>query len=155
MQLGLKEFDNSTAVAGTDHAGFCAGTTIMTLQGEMPVEALQPGDKIITRDAGMAVLRKVTAHTVKARTVRIKAGSLGHTRPDRDMMVMEKTPLHIRDWRAEALFGQQAAIVEASRLLDGEFISVQEPQDVTVYALTFDRQHIVYADGMEVASVAI
>lgn len=155
MHLGLKEFEAATPVADADDTGFCAGTSIMTLQGELPVEALQPGDKVITRDAGMAVLRRVTTHTIKARTICIKAGSLGHTRPDRDMLVMEKTPLYIRDWRAEALFGQAAAVVEASRLVDGEFIAAQDPRDTTVYALHFDNQHILYADGMEVASAPV
>lgn len=155
MQLGTKEFDAAVRVAGTHNAGLCAGTSVMTMQGEMPVEHLNPGDKIITRDSGMAVLRKVTTHNIKARTIRIKAGSLGHTRPDRDMMVMDKTPLHIRDWRAEALFGKPAVIVEADRLVDGEFVAAQDLREVTVYALTFDKQHILYADGMEVASAAV
>ena len=136
-------------------SGVCAGTTIMTLDGEMPVEHLTPGMRIITRDSGMAVLRDVTARTLRVAPIRIKAGSLGHTRPDRDMMVAPGTQIHIRDWRAEALFGAPAAMVEASRLVDGEFLAVQDTREMTVYTLTFDRQHILYADGIEMASAAV
>ncbi len=155
MHLGTKEFEVAITAAETNTAGICAGTTIMTLDGEMPVEHLNPGDRIITRDSGMAILREIKATKVKAHAIRIKAGSLGHTRPDRDMVVMPGTQLHIRDWRAEALFGQSAALVEASRLVDGEYLAETNLREVTTYTLTFDRQHILYADGMEIASAAV
>lgn len=155
MHIGTKTRDT---VATTDTqllAGACAGTTIMTLDGEMPVEHLAPGMRVITRDSGMAVLRDVTAQTVRVAPIRIKAGSLGHTRPDRDMMVAPHAQIHIRDWRAEALFGSPAAMVEAQRLVDGEFLAAQTPREMTLYTLTFDRQHILYADGIEMASAAV
>ena len=146
-----------TAATADTHliAGVCAGTTIMTLDGEMPVDHLTPGTRVITRDSGMAVLRHVVARKVRVAPIRIKAGSLGHTRPDRDMVVAPGTQIHIRDWRAEALFGTPAAMVEASRLVDGEFLAVQDEVEMTVYTLTFDRQHILYADGIEMASAAV
>ncbi len=135
--------------------GICAGTTIMTLDGEMPVEHLTAGARVITRDSGMAILRRIDVHTTRLAPIRIKAGSLGHTRPDRDMIVAPGAQIHIRDWRAEALFGSATAIVDASRLVDGEFLAIQDSCDMTVYTLTFDRQHILYADGIEIASQAV
>ena len=155
MHTGTKERADASAQAGIAVAGICAGTTIMTLDGEIPVEHLTPGDRVITRDSGMAILKNVTRHTVRMQPVRIKAGSLGHTRPDRDMIVAPGTRLHIRDWRAEALFGTRAALVEASRLIDGEFLALGEPVDMSVYDLHFDREHILYADGIELASAAV
>jgi len=101
----------------------------MTMDGEIPVEHLSVGDRIITRDSGMSVLRSVSSETVKMTPIRIKAGSLGHARPDRDMMVSPNALLYIRDWRAEALFGASA--------------------------VSFDRQHILYADGVEMLSEAV
>lgn len=133
----------------TTEAGICAGTTVMTLAGEMPVEHLAVGAKIITRDSGMAVLKSITSRTAKIQPIRIKAGSLGHTRPDRDMMVAPGTRIHIRDWRAEALFGAKAVNVPAHRLVDGEFLAEAALREVTIYTLHFDREHIVYADGIE------
>jgi len=131
--------------------GLFGGTIVLTLDGEMPVEHLTPGDRIITRDTGVATLRGITAAVRKLAPVRIKAGSLGHTRPDRDIALPPATRLHIRDWRAEALFGTPTAMVAAGRLIDGEFIAQAEPQKITVYRLAFDGGHIVYADGLEVA----
>jgi len=83
-----------------------------------------------------------------------KAGSLGHTRPQEDMLVGPDTLVHIRDWRAKALFGADVATVKAKRLIDGEFVCEAESATMTVYELVFDRQHILYADGLEVASTA-
>ncbi len=78
-------------------SGLCSGTTIMTLDGEIPVEHLSVGDRVITRDCGMSVIKAINTRTVKMQTVRIKAGSLGHTRPDRDMIVALGARIHIRD----------------------------------------------------------
>ena len=152
MQLGTKTRTAPAVSRNTHTTGICAGTTIMTLQGEMPVEHLQPGTKVITRDSGMAVLHAVRAEVVKLQPIRIKAGSLGHTRPDRDMMVTPGTQIHIRDWRAEALYGVASANVPAHRLVDGEFLSKEATCEMTVYSLTFDRPHILYADGIEMLS---
>lgn len=152
MQLGTKERAAFAVADKAIESGLCAGTTIMTMKGEVPVEHLSVGDRVITRDAGMSVVTAINAKTSKMKPIRIKAGSLGHTRPDRDMIVAPGTQLHIRDWRAEALFGAPSAMVEAHRLVDGEFLSAQDSQDVTVYELCFDRQHIIYADGVEVVS---
>ena len=130
--------------------GFCAGTTVLTLDGELPVDHLQPGDRIITRDSGVATLRGIVRRVRKVTPICIKAGSLGHTRPDRDILLPPATRIHIRDWRAEALFGTPVAMIAAERLVDGEFISAANEQSMTVHRLAFDAPHIVYADGLEV-----
>lgn len=134
--------------------GICAGTTIMTLDGEMPIEHLSVGDRVITRDSGMSVVKDITVKQAQLQPIRIKAGSLGHTRPDRDMMVTPGANLHIRDWRAEALFGTTSASVSAERLVDGEFLSTADVQEMTVYHIAFDREHIIYADGIEMIAGA-
>ncbi|SMX32232.1 Hint domain-containing protein [Octadecabacter ascidiaceicola] len=158
MHLGTtQEFKDRAAVSTlpANVAGLAQGTTIMTLDGEKAVEALNAGDRIITRDSGMAILREVKSQKVHVASIQIKAGSLGHTRPEDDMIVGPDTLVHIRDWRANALFGADVATVKAKRLIDGEFVSEVEAKTMTVYELIFDKQHIVYADGLEVASSAV
>jgi hypothetical protein len=71
------------------------------------------------------------------------------------MIVDPDTLVHIRDRRAKALFGADVATVKAKRLIDGEFISEQDPHAITAYGLVFDKQHILSADGLEVASTAV
>ncbi len=135
-------------------SGLCAGTVVLTLDGEMPIEHLSPGDRIITRDTGMAVLVAITVRKTETATVRIKAGSLGHNRPEGDMVVAPDTLIHIRDWRAQALYGQPSATVPARALIDGEFVAQQPQAQMHLYELVFDRSHIVYADGVEIVTDA-
>lgn len=151
MHLGMKD-RTAAAVVTVEATGLCAGTAVMTLDGELPIEHLTPGDRVITRDSGMAVLRDIRVSVVEMVPVRIKAGSLGHSRPDHDMMVAPGALVHIRDWRAEALFGRKSALVPARRLIDGEFVAEMPAAKVTVYELVFDAPHIVYADGVEMAT---
>jgi hypothetical protein len=141
-----------TGLTGSALSGLTAGTIVLTLDGEMPVEHLSVGDRVITRDTGMAVLREIRVETLTVAAVRIKAGSLGHTRPDTDMIVAPGARIHIRDWRAEALYGQPQANVPAHRLIDREFISELPAARMSVYTLVFDRSHIIYADGLEIVT---
>jgi len=154
MHFGTEIVAAEAVKAEQKFTGICAGTNVMTLEGEMPVEHLSPGDRVITRDSGMAVLREVRVKKAKMQPIRVKAGSLGHTRPDRDMVASPDMLVHIRDWRAEVLFGQPSALVPVKQLVDGKFLAVQPVQETLTYELIFDREHILYADGMEIASSA-
>jgi len=117
MHLGTKIEAAEAVAVKSKHAGICAGTTIMTMDGEIPVEHLSVGDRIITRDSGMSVLRSVSSETVKMTPIRIKA--------------------------------------EAERLVDGEYLSLCSSREMQIFTLTFDRQHILYADGVEMLSEAV
>jgi hypothetical protein len=154
MHTGTMTRDTVAKAAANLISGVCADTTIMTLDGEMRVEDLTQGTRVLTRDSGMAALRTITSQTVRVAPIRINAGSLDHTRPDRDMLVAPGTQIHIRNWRAEALFCSPAAMVDAQRLVDGECLAVQDMCEMTVFTLTFDRKHIMYADGIEMASAS-
>ncbi|WP_375172798.1 Hint domain-containing protein [Pseudooceanicola sp.] len=132
--------------------GIAAGTKVMTLDGEMPVEFLTAGDRVITRDTGMAVLKGIRARKVACDLVHISGGSLGHNKPEADITVPSGQEVLIRDWRAEALFGKKTALVSAERLVDGEFVRDLGKGVMTVYEMVFDRDHIIYAGGLEVAA---
>ncbi|MHA6323535.1 Hint domain-containing protein [Roseivivax sp. CAU 1753] len=134
------------------HNALAAGTSVLTLDGTMPVEYLSPGDRVITRDSGMAVLCDVIIRKGPVDAVSIRAGTFGHTRPDQDALMPATQEVLIRDWRAKALFGSDRALVPVARLVDGEFVRALGPREMTLVALVFDAPHIVYADGLEVAA---
>ena len=124
--------------------GLIAGTSILTLEGNLPIEHLAPGDKVITRDSGVAVLKAVRVRKTVARMIRIKAGTLGTTRPEGDVVVPADQGILIRDWRAKAIYGEVQAIVPAAQLIDGEFIAEHSPAaQVTLFELEFAAPHIV------------
>lgn len=132
--------------------GLVAGSIVMTLKGEMPVESLEQGDRIITRDAGMAVIRATRRKTVICDIVAIMAGTLGHTRPERDVILPAGQRVLIRDWRANAMTGQEQALIPARDLVDGEFVQLRKNVSVTVYEIELERAQVIYADGLEVVS---
>lgn len=131
--------------------GFAAGSTILTLDGALPVEFLTPGDRVITRDRGMAVLRGVSPVRTVCETVMIMAGTLGHTRPEQDTLLPADQSVLLRDWRAQALFGAPQALAPARALVDGEFIRHAGRRTLTLFELAFDAPHILYVDGLELA----
>ena len=152
MNMSTKIRPATEVVAEQSLIGLCAGTIVLTLDGELPVEHLTIGDRVISRSSGTAVLRNIVITQAMMTPIRIKAGSLGHTRPDRDMLVSPNAQLHIRDWRAEALFGTPSAMISARRLIDGEFVAEETTRVVTLFNLVFDRAQVIYADGMEIGA---
>lgn len=132
--------------------GFTCGTIILTQDGEMPVEYLTQGDRIITRDSGFATLADITQGKQLVRAISFAAGSLGHTRPDHDVILPAAQPVLVRDWRAQALFGSDQAIVRADALVDGEFVTDLGLCEMLLFQLHFERCHVLYAGGMELFS---
>ena len=136
-------------------AGFVSCTTLLTRDGEKQVEFLSPGDQIITRDAGFVRLESIRRLRVVTRAISFAAGSLGHTRPDQDLILPAAQMVLIRDWRARALFGQNRALVCADSLVDGEFICDLGLQKMQLYQLQFETAHVVYAGGLELSCMTV
>lgn len=135
--------------------GLAAGTAVLTLDGDLPVEFLSPGDRVITRDSGGAVLRDVRVRHVRCRAMAVSAGSLGHNRPEEDMILPAAQRILVRDWRAEALFGAKQALVPVSRLADGQYVRDLGQTDMILHELVFDGPHVIYAGGMELDAPAV
>lgn len=138
--------------AGTP-MGVAPGTTILTLDGALPVDHLYPGDKVITRH-GARGLTGIVQYTLPKGSpiVRLTRNALGG-RPERDMWLPAGQRILIRDWRAKALYGQAQACVPAAQLVDGEYIRLDELEaDTPLHGLQFGRPEVLYADGLEIAS---
>jgi hypothetical protein len=147
----VKSEQDSQTRAYSMHAGIVAGSIVFTADGEIPVEYLSPGDKIVTRDAGMVKLIDTFTHRISAPAVAIKAGSLGHTRPDQNVIIPAAQHVLVRDWRAQSMFGKPQVVVQAGQLIDGEFITDLGVRNLQLVHLTFDRPHVIYADGLEIS----
>lgn len=129
-----------------------AGTRLLTLDGVLPVEFLSPGDRVITRDAGMALLREVVIRKLFCDAVKVGAGTLWNQRPDRDVLFPASQQILVRDWRACGMFGCAQALVTFRQLADGVCVRNIGKVRLTLVELTFDAPHIIYADGLEVAA---
>jgi hypothetical protein len=132
--------------------GLLQGTTLLTLDGEMPVEFVSVGDKLITRDSGIARVEHIQRSKRMIHTIAVAAGSLGHKRPERDALLAGDQMCLIRDWRAQAMFSADRALVAVRTLVDGEFIRDLGMQEHTLIQIFCDGPHILYAEGLELST---
>lgn len=134
--------------------GMAAGTRIRTLDGVLPVEFLQPGDRIVTRSGARRLVAVSVRQSRALDVVRVKASTLGHDRPEADLLVGPGQPIVVRDWRARALYGAEVAAVPCSRLADGEFV-VHETRALRLYTLRFAEDEVIWAEGVELTCPAV
>lgn len=132
-------------------SGVLQGTKILTLDGEIPVDFLEMGDRVLTR-SGARILKSIEI-TVMAhvRMVRIGASTLGVERPEEDVLVPAGQKILVRDWRAMAFAGTKQALIAAARLTDGEFIRGEVLDLARIYTLGFEDEVVIYAGGLELA----
>jgi hypothetical protein len=131
------------------------GTTILTLDGALPVEHLCEGDRIITRNGARKLVRITAQQCCDVTLVRISADSLGVGKPADDILISPDQPILIRDWRAKALFSAAQAMVPAARLIDGSYIRAEAVADARLYTLHFEEPAVIYAGGLELACAPV
>jgi len=139
---------SADAQGTTGPKGIASGTVLATLDGYLPVDFLEPGNRVVTRE-GMRILRAIRVHRYSGRAVTITASALGHDRPEHDLTLPADTRVLLRDWRAGALYGSAQAVVPVSRLVDGEYVAETSVRSMRLYELVFDTPQVVYAEGVE------
>ncbi|MGH1367311.1 MAG: Hint domain-containing protein [Maritimibacter sp.] len=140
-------------------SGLGLGTGVQTSEGELPVEFLAPGDKIVTFDAGLVTLSRVDVRTVPMRElVRIRPSVLSEHGQGRDVVLSARQKLLIRDWRAPVMFGKSAALVEARKLVDGAYMTqLTGTAPMRMFQLMFDtEQHVIQlTQGLQATSAKL
>ena len=132
-----------------------AGTPVLTLEGELPVEFLQPGDRILTRGGARRLVQVAVSVVRNARVVKISHGTLGVDCPTEDLTVSAAQQIMVRDWRAKAMFGQPQAMIAASRLADGDYIRTATLPEARFFTLTFQNDAVIYAGGLELGCLGM
>ena len=141
-------------------SGLGLGTGVLTVDGELPVEFLEPGDRIVTFDGGYVRLARIDAREVPpSEVVRVRPTALDPDGGGREFLVSDRQKFLVRDWRARIVWGQPAALIEARRMLDGAHMArLDSAEPVRLFQLVFDdRQHLVSVAGgrFEVASARL
>lgn len=138
-------------------ACFSAGTKIKTMTGEVPVEHLRCGDRVLTRDNGFQPVRWAgqrlfsgaeLTYAPHLAPILIKAGALGENVPERDLLVSPQHRVLINDPSSELWFGEGEVLVAAKDLtmLDG-VERVHPSKGVHYVHILFDHHEIVVSDG--------
>ncbi len=136
---------------------FSAGTLIATPDGDVAIETLSAGDKVVTLDHGPQPIRWIGARALdrsefalnpKLRPIRIAAGSLGSNLPRRDLLVSPQHRMLIRSSIAVRMFESEEVLVPAHKLVGIPGVTVEETaQSVVYFHILFDRHEIVLAEG--------
>lgn len=155
MRMSAGSTERRTAGQTVGFPGIAAGARVLTLEGELPVEFLEPGDRIVTR-AGARVLRKTDVTILRnVDMVRIGAETLGIDAPEDDLVVSPDQPVLVRDWRAPVLAGAATGMIPAARLADGEYIRIERIAEQRVFTLHFDETAVIYVGGLELGCPAV
>jgi hypothetical protein len=136
---------------------FARGTRITMATGaQRAIEALAPGDRVLTRDSGPQEVRWVGQTTQKAEgafaPILIRAGTLNNLG---DLLVSPDHRLFIYQ-REDALgAGRSEVLVRAQHLVNGDSVIRQAGGYVEYFQLLFDEHQIVYAEGIAAESLMV
>lgn len=136
---------------------FGRGTLITTEQGDLPVETLRPGDRVLTQDNGfqelVLALNRVVGpdellKNTKLYPVRIRAGTMGSGLPRRDLVVSRQHRMMVKSNIVRRMFGSAAVLVAAVRLTELPGIYVDAAvESVEYFHLVFRNHEIIFAEG--------
>lgn len=159
VEPAIHEKDDGTSKLGDDDditiPCFVAGTLIDTADGPKAVEAIKPGDLILTRDHGYMPVVWAGARHLDAdelaqnphyRAIIIRAGALGNGLPQRDLRVSPWHRVLFTGPRAELLFGEYEVLIPAIYLL-GQAGVERDQADVTYLHIMFDTHQIIRSEG--------
>lgn len=136
---------------------FARGTRITLSDGaQVPVEALEPGARILTRDHGAQPLRWVGRATLRAAgafaPVVISRGTLGNAG---DLVVSQHHRIFLYQRGPERIGGRAELLVQARHLVDGARVHLRSGGFTDWFSLVFDRHEIIYAEGIPAESLLV
>jgi len=142
---------------------FAKGTRIATPDGEVAVEDLCPGDRVLTWTGKVcrvrwAGLRHLSQFELAANPallpVRVFAGALGGGQPDRDLTVSPQHRVLLSGPAMELQFATSHALVPAVSLADGRHgTRCAGAAPVTYYHILLDTHEILIANGAPAESL--
>jgi hypothetical protein len=130
---------------------FLAGTRILTEHGEIRVEDLQEGDRVMTRDAILEQVRWIGRrridiaahrHPDMCRPIRIRRDAIAPGQPHRDLLVSPDHAIFL-----DGLLIQARLLVNFRTILQDDSF-----RHVEYFHMELDRHAIVLAEGLETES---
>jgi hypothetical protein len=148
-----------TNIGGTNYleiivACFQAGTHLLTERGEVAVEALREGDRMVTFSGRGDVLKPITwigqrridlvthEYPARARPVRIRAGAFGEAIPHRDLLVSPDHAIYV-----------DGVLIPAKHLINGTTV-VQDPgmEEAHYFHIELSEHDVLLAEGLTAES---
>jgi hypothetical protein len=135
---------------------FTPGTLITTHRGEVPVDMIAVGDRVVTRDNGIQTVRwlgktqmylqdfQMEPHLLP---VFIQQGSLGKGLPERDMMVSPNHRILVQSARSSLKYEEREVLVAAKHLAAQGVHTVQSSGTKYIHFMC-DRHEVVLSNGV-------
>jgi len=136
---------------------FLAGTHLTMGDGTMrPVESLQVGDRLLTRNHGPQPIRWIGQQTRRAigsaAPIRIREGTLNTVR---DLRLSPQHRLLVWQRRDELGTGRAEMMVKADLLVNSDTVIREEGGHVDSFQLVMNGHEIIYAEGIAVESMLV
>lgn len=136
---------------------FARGTMISLADGrQCPIEALKPGDRVLTRDHGPQPVRWLGKATLRAvgsfAPVVITAGTLGNLG---DLIVSPHHRIFLYQRNRRPGMETAEILIQSKHLIDGERIFQREGGFVDYFSIVFDQHEMIYAEGVPVESLMV
>ncbi len=157
---GLTNLTGMSASSIEEQTGvkcFTRGTLITTDRGDVPVETLSPGDKVMTQDNGFQELRLALSRAIgtkelqknaKLYPIRIMAGAMGSGLPKRDLVVSRQHRMIVKSSIVKRMFGSTMVLVAAIRLTELPGVLVDKAvESVEYFHLIFGNHEVIFAEG--------
>jgi hypothetical protein len=136
----------TTPSGGLEVACFTTGTRLLTVSGEVKVEALVPGDLLVTMSGRARRVRWIgDRHTEPARhpkpedvwPVRVRSGAFAASMPHRDLMLSPDHAVFI-----------DGVLIPIRHLVNGRTIVQQQVDKVTYYHVELPSHEVILAEGL-------
>lgn len=136
---------------------FVRGTRILTPKGEVPVQRLEVGDLVETRDHGPQVIRWIGATRALAKgtlaPIRFAPGTIGNHAP---LLVSPQHRMLVTGWQAELLMGEPECLVPALGLVNDRSVRpVADGRAVEYWHILFDAHEVIFANGAPAESLLL
>ncbi len=133
------------------------GTLITTDRGDVPIETLKSGCKVLTQDNGFQELILTMSRIIESNglrmnaklyPIRITAGAFGSGLPKRDLIVSRQHRMVVKSNIGKRMFGSTTVLVAAIRLtkLPGIYIE-STVESVEYFHLIFEKHEVIFAEG--------
>ncbi|MEP1767526.1 MAG: Hint domain-containing protein [Sulfitobacter sp.] len=135
---------------------FTPGTRIATPHGEVLVQDLNVGDRVVTRDNGLQTIRWIGKQVMlrddfedapHLAPIQIAKGALGNDLPERDMMVSPNHRMLVANDKTALYFEEREVLVAAKHLTGLPKVSKVMEVDTTYIHLMFDQHEVILSDG--------
>ncbi|QQA41369.1 Hint domain-containing protein [Pelagovum pacificum] len=155
--VGLDRKTASTRFAEVACVSFTRGTRITMANGEQrPIELLEVGDKVLTRDDGPQQIRWIGQNTLRAvgsfAPVVIREGTLHN---ENDLIVSPDHRIFVYQRRDRLGAGRAEVLVKVRHLINGDSVYQQDGGFVDYFQLLFDDHQIIYAEGIAAESMMV